>query len=128
MYVYISGEIMTYYEIRTTHLVWTSARDDCAGSNGHLMSVQTPDQYNSAIFYASALGQDFWIGANDRTTNNQWIWDSELTPVSDDYWAHGNPINADQNCAIFRVDEFYNEVCSNPRAYVCQFYSIRGAP
>jgi cysteine-rich repeat protein len=123
------------YRALYARLSWFDARDACARSGGHLVTIQ--DQAENA-FVASLMGGDFWIGAIDPSgagaadascptgvdivSHYQWVTGD---PVTTTIFAPGEPDHADcAKCLIMGGDEgWHDRPCDLERfyaPYVCE--------
>jgi hypothetical protein len=86
----------------TTPATYASAKITCTGiSGGHLAYLKTAQLDTFAETFIGNL--DTWIGGNDITTENTFLWE-DGTPFVFTNWATGEPNNANnsfqEDCAI----------------------------
>jgi cysteine-rich repeat protein len=105
----------TCYVFRNNTDDWPAHRDACAGSGGALATVDDALE-NVWLRYLSAITQDFWIGLNDRSTENTFSWVSSATSTYRS-WGAGEPNNAaagGEDCAAFLiVNGLWNDINCN---------------
>jgi hypothetical protein len=79
---------------------------------------------NVWLRYLAAISADFWIGLNDRTTENTFVWSSGATSTYRS-WGAGEPNNAaagGEDCAAFLiVNGLWNDInCNNNVRALCE--------
>lgn len=59
-------------------------------------------------------GAEFWIGANDRSSEGTFVWDDE-TSFDYQYWNFGEPNNwcKKEHCAVVKANGKWNDVFCN---------------
>ena len=73
-------------------------------------------------------GAGFWIGANDKDIEDDWVWDSEKSKLLFSDWLVGQPNNAQNNedCGMLK---WYNHIslykwnddrCKKRMLYICE--------
>jgi hypothetical protein len=89
----------TCYFKTTTLLTWDNAKTVCAGYGATLATIEdaTEDSY---VYSTYSLGQDLWLGYNDKAVDGTFVWDSGSTS-SYTHWSSGEPNGGtDENCVL----------------------------
>ena len=79
-------------------------------------------------FLTDENGVGFWIGANDKDIEDDWVWDSEKSKLLFSDWLVGEPDNAQNNedCGMLKwynnnsLYKWNDEPCSNFNLYICE--------
>ena len=96
---------------------WQEAGQFCSEKGGDLVKIGSQEE---STFITDKLGQDFWLGANDKETEGSWLW-TDGTPVSWTNWNSGEPDGEEKaNCARMRPDgKWSDSMCSKRRPFLC---------
>ena len=74
-------------------------------------------------FLTDTNGENFWIGANDKDLEDDWVWESDKSKLLIRDWHDGEP-NKDGDCAEIKWDQSlyrWNDVlCSLFNLYICK--------
>ena len=74
-------------------------------------------------FLTDKNGEDFWIGANDKDLENDWVWESDQSKLPIRGWHTGEP-NKDGDCGEIKwfqsLYRWNDEPCSNFNLYICE--------
>ncbi|XP_013395635.1 uncharacterized protein LOC106162765 [Lingula anatina] len=117
---------------------WGTARDFCARKGGHLIQL---DNAELAAFIKDKLRGNFgdwdkvWIGANDRGTENKWIWDGSDEEISYSNWGQGQPatsiiVGPFEDCATMeKADDYrwHDHACGivgQAYQFICQYDAV----
>ena len=101
-----------------------NARNVCRSYDGDLVSVANKDESDFLIKHADAHHDEyFWIGLNDRSHENKFVW-SDGTPFSSSVfnnWGRGEPNNhLGEHCANLQNDVWNDVICTNKLGYICE--------
>jgi hypothetical protein len=119
------------YWFCSNHRSWTTARAKCQAVGLDLIRVETATEN---AFVKSHISTDWWIGANDRTTEGSWTWtigssqfwsgDESGSPVGGLYnnWSSGEPDGlGSEDCAqINGTGSWQEDHCDNSEQYICE--------
>jgi cysteine-rich repeat protein len=114
------GPTGTCLVFRNNNDDWVAHRDACTGIGGALVTIDNAIE-NVWLRYLSTIPNDFWIGLNDRTTENTFVWQSGSTAAYRN-WSAGEPNDfgvGAEDCAAYVIgDGLWNDIdCgSNVRA------------
>ena len=102
---------------------WTTAEVACAGFSMHLLSLQGAAQSEALVPLAqAALGDTFWIGANDRGREGTFVWSTGAS-ITWSNWARGEPNDAGsgEDCTqIYAGSGQWNDLpCGERLPFVC---------
>jgi hypothetical protein len=74
-------------------------------------------------FLTDKHGEDFWIGANDKDLEGDWVWESDKSKLLFSDW-HVDEPSTDGDCAEIRWDQSlyrWNDIiCSDFNLYICE--------
>jgi len=117
---------------------WTTARDTCAAQRMRLARVDDAAENNWMRSTATRLNRDsdsFWIGANDRGSENRWVWIDGTqfwqgrgngSAVGGRYnrWNGGEPNDSrGEDCAEMLGNGTWNDSdCGDRREFTCERY------
>jgi hypothetical protein len=121
-----------YSERRT----WTEARDWCATRGYALATIgdATENVWLDNELDGIDRNTEYWIGANDRTTEMSWRWVSDGSAATYTNWGSGEPNNdgsfgAEEDCAEIQpsnsgasgtAGSWNDAACGNDRRFVCE--------
>jgi len=103
---------------------WESARRDCLGSGGDLVSITDQSEMsfvsNKSI---NAWNQHYWIGLNDRRNESQFVW-SDGTPYNVSVysnWHQGEPSDrSGEDCVELYRTRWNDNGCKEEFGYICE--------
>jgi len=121
------------YLIGMEKLNWTSARDYCVSTGGHLVSIIDQDKnYMVEAWIAEkrasgtiAGAEPFWLGLSDREVEGTWKW-TDGKRASFNNWGYNEPDSAyDYDCGLIYMfnDEFGKWItmkCVSKRRFICE--------
>lgn len=80
------------YELFEGNITWKQAKDFCEKKGGHLAYIETANENEALIAFASGLTDYVWVGASDEDVEGFWYWTN-----GDEYsftnWYSGEPNN-----------------------------------
>ena len=104
---------------------WDEAKDFCQAQNSSMAEIEAENELQFVAKTSEA--EYFWVGANDRAVEGQFIWYSSKQPVPQDYWYRGEPNNSegDENCAeLYTYPKYLGKLndqqCYELRSYACE--------
>jgi len=112
------------YVFVQTPQTWSTARTKCGQYVGHLATIGDSGENDFIRDQAQQLFWGaWWIGRNDMTTENSWVWDkNELLQY--DNWAPGEPNNwNEEDCATLDASNngLWNDLnCNTSLNFVCE--------
>ena len=76
-------------------------------------------------FLTDNYGDDFWIGANDKDIEDDWVWESDKSKLVFSDWHVGEPDNyRNEDCGEIRWNKSlykWNDApCYKDRLYICE--------
>src|SRR5690348_5268813 len=88
------------YKIVKEKLSWTDASICAVNNGGKLVEITTKAENDTILSYLAKAGvlpgyatpsdgggaAYVWIGATDKHTEGQWIWDGDNNAVGDNFW------------------------------------------
>jgi len=105
-------------------LNWESARRDCLGSCGDLVTIA--DQLEMSFVYnnfSKVWNQHYWIGLNDRPNESQFVW-SDGTPYNASVysnWHPGEPNDrSGEDCVELYRTRWNDNGCKDNGCYICE--------
>jgi hypothetical protein len=107
------------YHLHTRFRPWAEARDACAASGGHLLTIESAAEQ---AFISRYFAVEIWLGAS-RQSDGSFRW---LTGLALDYsaFAKGQPDNSagKENCLVDWASHAWNDLdCTVSRRFVCEF-------
>ncbi|GAH00521.1 unnamed protein product [marine sediment metagenome] len=97
------------------------------------MSLVRIDDEMENSFLSDNLPDTFWIGANDRSDNQSWVWskdgaefwngDENGDPTGSLYskWDPGEPNTSSNDCAVMLAGGNWEDSnCNNNLGYICE--------
>jgi cysteine-rich repeat protein len=100
---------------------WGPANTECTQDGGKLASLATQDEYNEIT--ASGLTLAAWIGGNDITFEDEFVWVSG-DPWSFAMWAPGNPYEGvdEDDCVLLNASFKLTDLnCGDSFVGICEF-------
>jgi hypothetical protein len=74
-------------------------------------------------FLTDKIGENFWIGANDKDLEDDWVWESDKSKLLIHDWHDGEP-SKDGDCTEIRWFpsgyRWNDELCSHFNLYICE--------
>ena len=74
-------------------------------------------------FLTDKNGEDFWIGANDKDLEGDWVWESDKSKLVIRDWHTGQP-SKDGDCVEIRwyqsLYRWNDVICSHFILYICE--------
>ncbi|XP_077985183.1 salivary C-type lectin 2-like [Glandiceps talaboti] len=125
------------YMFYTKSFNWINAKDHCANKlGGELASVKDAATQEAIEQYITdqnltelVKGKGFWIGLNDRETEDEFVWiDGEAVTYIN--WSAGNPNNNTkkdpngQDCVQLWTKKDYkwdDDYCWKRKSFICEF-------
>ena len=105
-------------------LNWESARRDCLGSCGDLVTIA--DQLEMSFVYnnfSKVWNQHYWIGLNDRPNESQFVW-SDGTPYNASVYSNWHPMEPNdqggEDCVELKRTRWNDESCKKKSGYICE--------
>ena len=83
-----SKESQHFYWFCTTQVTWEQARTTCGAVDGRKL-VQIDSLVENAFVAKNVGAVSMWTGANDRTTDGEWFWNSHADDTGDKFWTAG---------------------------------------
>ncbi|XP_072017223.1 uncharacterized protein [Amphiura filiformis] len=111
-----------YYVHSQTDSTYEQARVACENEAATLTSVVDADeQAFLAQLHANVGGTFLWIGLNDITIENTFVWEDGNTFVFS-AWASSNPDNSNnEDCVHLSAGSLWNDYsCGNSIGYICK--------
>ena len=102
---------------------WPDAKQSCVDMGARLMEVRTQEEFQTARKFYNEIGSYFWIGATNRETEGNWVWDSNQEEVNlNEFGVNGTPTeNQDNNCLAMRSNGMFDWRCGAIRKFVCEY-------
>lgn len=114
----------TCYFFSHTTASWADAESICRGFSGKLAEPRTLSAASFISGEAINLGGWFWLGMSDIITERRWIYSSDQSSVTVNYWGSGEPnAGADVNCLATwpsHSSMWCDEPCEYKYKYVCE--------
>lgn len=114
----------TCYFFSHTTASWADAESICRGFSGKLAEPRTLSAASFISGEAINLGGWFWLGMSDIITERRWIYSSDQSSVTVNYWGSGEPnAGADVNCLATwpsHSSMWCDESCEYKFKYVCE--------
>ncbi|XP_076014518.1 uncharacterized protein LOC143007034 [Genypterus blacodes] len=110
---------------------WMEANAFCLSQQSNLMSIQ---DIHERGWLRTQIGEEvFWIGLNDRITEDVWEW-TDGTPFIEliSYWLQGQPDNYNnEDCGQVlgtHFGQWNDENCDVKRKYICKYINTNPTP
>ena len=105
-------------------LNWDNARSYCLSYGGDLVSVSNKSEMDFINNKTSEAGREnFWIGLNDRRTENVFVW-SDGTPYNKSIysnWYPNEPNNlGNEDCVDLIPTQWNDNSCMKEKSYICE--------
>ena len=103
---------------------WDKAMEFCQNNNGSLLEIDIDVEVQFILDIPTAANR-FWLGANDRSEEGQFTWQSSKRPVLPHLWYKNEPNNSGNNedCVeIYKHHEgkLNDNACSRTLNFVCE--------
>ena len=124
---YRSGDTTHPYLFCTSTKKWTQARDYCEAYGYAMVTVNNAPEDAWVNATADSHSTDeWWIGFNDRGSENTWVWHSGES-ASYTRWASGQPDDHHgEDCAEINrwhpAQTWNDNDCNNHERFVCEAY------
>ncbi|XP_061173289.1 C-type lectin domain family 3 member A-like [Saccostrea echinata] len=113
------------YFLSHTLETWIGASIICQSFHSKLAEPKTKSEIgylSSEVSHVSA--GEFWIGITDIIADNQWIYDSSLTPIEITNWGPNEPGgHLAENCLIMSAwfhGKYADVECHTKRKFICE--------
>jgi hypothetical protein len=120
---YRSLENKAYY-FCTDNRRWRDAKDDCTDLGAVLISIESEEENTYIAEQANSIVEGkWWIGLNDRDTEDSFEWDEGVDVVYE-AWNDGEPNNYNNEDCIemYSSTGVWNDArCRNEQGFVCSF-------
>ena len=128
-YEYIYGKC---YLIVKEQKTWHEARDDCTNRGGKLAEPESPCVSDLLHYFLQVIAaidgviEHFaYIGVNDESTEDSFVFDSNQNEVSYKYWRIDQPDNhAGEDCGTlssrFRKGYWNDQRCTLRHWFICE--------
>lgn len=110
------------FSVGDNALQYLQARNTCQQTQGADLAKITSAGMQGFVNRLVRNNINYWIGLNDRVTNNVYVWNDETTQLSGyTNWKKGEPNNYGhrENCAILRNGQWNDFNCAAKTQYVC---------
>ncbi|XP_062596888.1 C-type lectin domain family 17, member A-like isoform X2 [Saccostrea cucullata] len=113
------------YFLSHTLETWTGASIICQSYHSKLAEPNTHSEigYLSSEVSSVSAGE-FWVGITDIIAENQWIYDSSLTPIEITNWGPNEPDGQQgENCVIMSAwfhGKYADVECHTKRKFICE--------
>lgn len=128
-----SKELSLCVQFNRDRITWRIAREKCQTQDSDLIMISN----EKTMSYIEEIARknknlrhcDFWIGANDEKSENDWRWVSNADPISYTNWNLNEPNNGagDEHCAmmLWVFNWKWNDArCKHDNAcYICEYKS-----
>ncbi|XP_069119121.1 uncharacterized protein [Argopecten irradians] len=134
----------TCVKIYTTPTPWQDASDLCTAEAGHLVTMDTSQEYDNAVF-KDFIALTAWVGARDDETEGVFRWlvtDEDVLPQLNAPWGTNQPdgglteqclslviktssstgqkLNKRRSAITGTTTKLYDDVCTTPLAFICE--------
>lgn len=117
------------YELYDVTMSWTEAKAKCEELGGHLVVVNTEDEYDIVkSLMSNGSSKVYWLGLTDSDTEGQWVsvTDEDILHTN---WSDGEPndYNGEEDFAVIKNDNSYeyndvkNEYTSVVVGFICEY-------
>ncbi|XP_022331274.2 C-type lectin domain family 17, member A-like [Crassostrea virginica] len=114
-----------YYFSRTTE-TWSDASTFCQSFGAKLAEPQTSADIAFLSGEIQAFGgpSDYWVGITDLMVENQFVYDSSITPIHGHNWGPNEPNgHRGENCVIisgYFHGKYADVDCHSTRKFICE--------
>ena len=113
------------YRLFSTKKNWDDAETDCENEDGHLVSISSNIENSFVYSLAKNANKDVWIGLNDKTVENSFVW-SDGTTCLYRQWDDNQPNGGNsEDCTKMKKGngQWVDKKCSDKGTkyyYVCE--------
>ena len=112
------------YQIIKTKIQWLDAQAHCHAIDGHLLALETKEEYDSISVHIS---NGFYIfGLNDIKVERKYVWEhsgQELGTYRP--WSTREPSNAGyEDCGLFNYGRWVDMRCRYSFPFMCEFPKV----
>ena len=105
-------------------LNWESARRDCLGYGGDLVSIANQSEMSFVFGKSSRVwSQRYWIGLNDRRNESQFVW-SDGKPYNASVYSNWYPMEPNdqggEDCVELYRTSWDDKNCNREYGYICE--------
>ncbi|CAC5411828.1 unnamed protein product [Mytilus coruscus] len=112
------------YLFTFTSVTWHHAKDKCKSKKSSLVKINDAEENRWVGTKITTAGKtEIWLGGNDPTGRNSWMWISDFTQLSYTNWYPGNPRKNNEQCMMMYSRSFmWNDgECDSKRGgYICE--------
>nr|XP_055075152.1 hepatic lectin-like [Misgurnus anguillicaudatus] len=122
------------YFFSSEKMTWFEARDLCAGSKAHLVTINSKAEQDLLV---SKINETHWIGLNDQETEGRWVWVNNQTleeagvkfwlikavNSEPNNWTGDNPSGEDCACLGFErahLNSWFDASCEYKKKFICE--------
>ncbi|ELU03145.1 hypothetical protein CAPTEDRAFT_198335 [Capitella teleta] len=117
------------YQLETQRLKWHQARAFCTGAGGHLVAMETAEEYHFVVQIlqsSAASGTVWWTAANDIGEESRWEWADVDPNFHFGHWLPGEPSNdgGQEDCGELRGAyqfQLNDSRCSRLSEFICEY-------
>ncbi|XP_052782378.1 perlucin-like [Mya arenaria] len=106
---------------------WTGAYASCEILGGHLAEVNDVIEGKYLSGRVTALGEEFWIGLEDKAVEGEWMWASSRTMLEPDAYTNWGPNEpngvSSENCVFYHPSSnsyWADAACTRAQKYICE--------
>ncbi|XP_053409086.1 macrophage mannose receptor 1-like [Mercenaria mercenaria] len=110
------------FKVSDRALPYAQARSDCQKTQGADLAKITAANMQGFVNGKVKQNINYWIGLNDRVTNNVYVWNDETIPLTGyTNWRKGEPNNYrhHENCAVLNNGQWNDYNCAARTQYIC---------
>ena len=109
------------YRLFSSKKNWNDAEANCVKNVGHLVSITSNIENSFVSKLAKESGKDVWIGLNDKSVENSFVW-SDGTTCLYRQWDDKQPSRSASGCTKMTKENgrWNDKSCSDKRSYVCE--------
>lgn len=112
----------TYFAACKVNYSWAESKIACveAGYDGLASLLNVTEEAFAYTLMSSPL--EYWIGLNELSEEDSWIWDSTGTNVDYANWGPGEPqdLYGDEDCVMVNTDSWVDLDCSSSNKFFCE--------
>ena len=109
------------YQIIERRIYWLAAQAHCRAIDGHLLALETKEEYDSISAIISNGAYSF--GLNDIKVERKYVWEhsgQELGTYQP--WSTNEPTNTGyEDCGLFYYGRWVDVRCSYSVYFICEF-------